>query len=281
MKSKKSFFGIKANEDWNLFIFNKNSKMPIIIENIGITHANSNYMIKRDNSDIFVFEYVLSGTGYIEIDNKIIEIKAGDVYCLEPGMSYCYYSSEKDPLEKIWINFYSEIFKDIFKAFNLNNKIVFKDTNTLDLFNELQSLKKLSNFSDEICFEIAPVLFNIVCQLCKSHSIKNTNKNDIVIKTKQLLDDSLYSYVTMDMIVDKIGVSKSHIIREFSKYYGYTPYNYLIEQKIAIAKKMLSLSKMKVSDISDTLGFSDSHYFSRIFKRKTGLSPQQYKSKKR
>ena len=72
MKSKKSFFGIKANEDWNLFIFNKNSKMPIIIENIGITHANSNYMIKRDNSDIFVFEYVLSGTGYIEIDTHTL-----------------------------------------------------------------------------------------------------------------------------------------------------------------------------------------------------------------
>lgn len=195
-------------------------------------------------------------------------------------MSYCYYSDKKNPLEKMWINFYSDMFVEIFKYFHLNGKILFKNSNTIELFQELQVLKKISNFSDDICYEIVPILFNILCQLSKSHTDKNKNINDIVTKTKQLLDDSLYSDITMDIIAKSIGVSKSHIIREFSKYYGCTPYNYLIEQKIAIAKKMITLSNMKISDISSTLGFHDSHYFSRIFKIKTGLSPQQYKNKK-
>lgn len=280
MRNKNEFYGIKANEDWNLFIFNKKSDKPIVIENIGITHANPRYMIKRENSDLFVFEYVLSGEGYIEIDGKIIKVEANDVYCLEPGMSYCYYSDKNNPMEKIWINFYSDLFKEIFKYFNLSGKILFKNTNTLDLFNELQYLKRISNFSDDICYEIAPVLFNILCQLGKSNIVKRKSQNDILVKTKQLLDESLYSNITMDIIADKVGVSKSHIIREFSKYYGCTPYNYLIDQKIAIAKKLITLSNMKISDISNTLGFNDSHYFSRIFKIKTGLSPQQYKNKK-
>ena len=172
------------------------------------------------------------------------------------------------------------MFVEIFKFFHLSGKILFKNSNTLDLFQELQVLKKISNFSDDICYEIVPILFNILCQLSKNHSDNTKNINDIVTKTKQLLDDSLYSDITMDIIANKIGVSKSHIIREFSKYYGCTPYNYLIEQKIAIAKKMITLSNMKISDISSTLGFHDSHYFSRIFKIKTGLSPQQYKNKK-
>jgi len=124
MKNKNVFYGVKANEDWHFFIFNKKSNMPIVIENIGITHANPKYMIKRENSDLFVFEYVLSGVGYIEINNEIIKVEAGDVYCLEPGMTYCYYSDKNDPLEKIWINFYSDLFVEIFKYFNLTGKVL-------------------------------------------------------------------------------------------------------------------------------------------------------------
>lgn len=280
MKKTNVFYGKKANEDWHLFIFNKKSKMPIVIENIGITHANPKYMIKRDKSDLFVFEYVLSGIGYIEINDEIIKVQAGDVYCLEPGMSYCYYSDKHNPLEKMWINFYSDLFIDIFKHFNLSGKILFKNTDTIELFNKIQSLKKVSNFSDDLCYEIAPILFNILCQLNKNDVLGEKNKDDVIVKTKQLLDDSIYTDITMDVIADKIGLSKSHIIREFSKYYGCTPYNYLISQKIAIAKKMISLSNMKIADISNTLGFSDPHYFSRLFKIKVGLSPQQYKTSK-
>lgn len=278
--NKPAFFGKEANEDWSLFIFNKNSTLPVIIENIGYTHKNPRYRISRTESDLFVFEYVISGTGYIEMNNQKYKVEAGDVYCIEPGHDHVYYSDPHDPFEKIWINFYSQLFVNIFKSFNIAGKVVFKQAECHELFSKLQQLARTTNFSDELCYDIAPVLFEIVCTISEK-SNQQLFSSPTASEIKRILDQSIYESITMDDIADQLHLNKSYIIREFSKYYGYTPYNYLLNQKIAIAKKMIALSQSTIGEISDKLAFSDAHYFSRLFKSKTGLSPQAYRKRKR
>lgn len=273
------FFGKEAGEDWALFIYNRKSQFPIIIENIGITYPNSRYRISRTNNDMFIFEYIISGSGYVEINNQIHKVSANDVYIIEPGQDHTYYSDPKNPFKKIWINFYSDIFISIYKSFGLSGKTVFKNTDTLELFEEIQNLKKISNFSDDICYEIAPILFKILCNLAA-----NSNKSVTISKTAKLtklyIDDTIYSNLTIEDISKDLNLSKAHIIREFTKNYGISPYNYLINQKIAIAKKMLILHNMNISEISSNLGFDDPNYFSKLFKKKTGMSPLQYRKSK-
>jgi AraC-like DNA-binding protein len=112
----------------------------------------------------------------------------------------------------------------------------------------------------------------------------NNNKLITISKTaklaKKYIDDSIYSNTTIEDIANTLNLSKAHIIREFTKNYGISPYNYLIEQKIATAKKMLLLHNMNIGEISSHLGFEDSNYFSKLFKKKTGVSPLQYRKSK-
>ena len=61
--------------------------------------------------------------------------------------------------------------------------------------------------------------------------------------------------------------------REFKRYYGVTPYQYILDRKIAVARRLLLVTNMKVFEISAQLGFSDEYYFSDLFKAKTGVSP--------
>lgn len=281
MKSFKDrkFFGKEAGEDWALFIYNRESPFPVVIENIGITHPNPRYRVSRTNNDMFIFEYILSGSGYIETNGETFEVTAGDVYIIEPGQDHTYYSNPKNPFKKIWINFFSDIFSDIFKSFGLSGKTVFKNSDTLDLFNEILNIRKISNFSDDICYEIAPIIFKILCNLAV-----NSNKLVTVSKTakltKEYVDNAIYSNTTIEDIANELNLSKAHIIREFTKNYGISPYNYLIEQKIATAKKMLILHNMNIGEISCLLGFEDTNYFSKLFKKKTGVSPLQYRKSK-
>lgn len=280
MKNEQTnFYGKEAREDWALFIYNRKSKFPIIIENIGITYPNPKYRVSRTNNDMFIFEYILSGSGYIEVKGETFKVSANDVYIIEPGQDHTYYSDPKNPFKKIWINFYSDIFTEIFKYFDLSNKTVFHNTETLELFEEIQNLKKISNFSDDICYEVAPILFKILCVLATN----NTNQISIsktAKLTKRYIDESIYSNTSLEDIANILNLSKAHIIREFTKNYGISPYNYLIEQKIATAKKMLILHNMNVNEISSQLGFEDSNYFSKLFKKKTGVSPLQYRKSK-
>ena len=76
-------------------------------------------------------------------------------------------------------------------------------------------------------------------------------------------------------------ISRAHLIRVFKQNKGITPYQFLLNEKIKIAKALLSTTEMSIKSISDKLCFADEHYFSHLFKQKTGLSPLKYKATKK
>ena len=58
---------------------------------------------------------------------------------------------------------------------------------------------------------------------------------------------------------------------------GISPINYLISKRIEESKNLLCTTNYSIRDISTIVGFSNSSYFSQMFKKSTGLSPREYK----
>ena len=85
--------------------------------------------------------------------------------------------------------------------------------------------------------------------------------------------------VSVEELVTKYHMSVGHFIRSFKKAYGYTPMSYRIIKQIEQAKNFLSEMDINISTVSKLCGFSDPLYFSRQFKRHTGMSPTEYKNK--
>ena len=70
----------------------------------GITLPDPDYEIRRSSGECYVFEYVLSGRGTVQQDEKTVLVKGGDVYLLHPGHFHHYFPDPKDPWEKIHIS---------------------------------------------------------------------------------------------------------------------------------------------------------------------------------
>ena len=81
----------------------------------------------------------------------------------------------------------------------------------------------------------------------------------------------------MQDLYDEIHLSKSQISREFKKYFNTTPYQYLLNHRIAISKNLLTKTRLSIKEISDSLCFVDEYHFSAIFKKKNGISPTAYR----
>jgi AraC-like DNA-binding protein len=228
----------------------------------------------KSKTRIYTWYYWDENKDLYYVDNSLEEQLAEP---WESTFKFVITDNKREVFSKIWDGrYYPRAVRD---KVDLSNKIVFHNTETLELFKEIQNLKKISNFSDDICYEVAPILFKILCVLATN------NTNQITISktaklTKRYIDESIHSNTSLEDIANMLNLSKAHIIREFTKNYGISPYNYLIEQKIATAKKMLILHNMNVNEISSQLGFEDSNYFSKLFKKKTGVSPLQYRKSK-
>ena len=95
---------------------------------------------------------------------------------------------------------------------------------------------------------------------------------------KNALLSSIYSKKNLDEIAADLFMSKSNLIRSFKKQTGLTPYQFLLNEKMSVAKTLLATTTMQVKNIAELLCFSDEHYFSFLFKQKTGLTPSQYKN---
>lgn len=276
---KNIIYGDTSFEKMNYFTYDSTKEYPIRIESIGITYPNKKYFIERHHADYYVLEYVISGKGYVICDDKKYTVEANDVYLIHLGTKHRYGADANDPYEKIWVNFFSGIFTDIITAYGLSSRVVFKSTDCRELFDELLQLAEKYNDNDEIYLKASELIFQIILRL-----VDNTEKQNVsvtAIKTKEILDQLIYRKVTMQELYDEIHLSKSQISREFKKYFGVTPYQYLLNRRIAISQNLLSKTELSIKEISDALCFADEYHFSSLFKKKNGISPTAYRKNNR
>lgn len=85
--------------------------------------------------------------------------------------------------------------------------------------------------------------------------------------------------VSIAQVAELSNYSQRHFIRLFSAAYGKTPQQYLIDTRIRHSCALLKRTNLSVTEIAIRCGFSDANYFSRIFRRVTGFTPNSYRKK--
>lgn len=113
-------------------------------------------------------------------------------------------------------------------------------------------------------------------QLLQSKGYKNI-RND-VLEAVNFIEKHYSDDISLSDVAQYINISKNHLSYLFKKETGQTFSDYLIQYRMTKARKLLeSNRKYTVSEIAEMTGFHDTGYFSKVFKKTTGLSPNQYK----
>jgi len=116
--------------------------------------------------------------------------------------------------------------------------------------------------------------------LCESFSTYNKDyKNHIVVNVKKYITEHIGEKLTLNKVAEVFNISPNYLSVLFSKYndVGFT--DYINQSKIETAKEMMAGGDYKIYEISDILGFESAFYFSRVFKKVTGISPRDYMNK--
>jgi AraC-like DNA-binding protein len=107
-------------------------------------------------------------------------------------------------------------------------------------------------------------------------SEKNENEDRIVEAIVHYLKSNITNQLYLDDICKNICFSKSYIKQLFSRKKGEGIMQFFTSLKIDESKRLLREESLNITQISEMLGFSSVHYFSRVFKNRTGVSPRAY-----
>lgn len=206
----------------------------------------------------------ISGTGIFQIATKRFVINPGDVLFLPANTPY---KVEYSDSESIVIHFdncnYTEA-ENI--CFENSATIKFCFDQLLKSWKEQASINK----SKSMIYDI----------LDKMENYQRKSIDDTAVASCVRYMEEHYCDPTLDIeaLCDISFISVSTLQRAFSKYFGISPKQYLIQLRMNRAKELLTKKDLSIKEISSACGFTDEKYFSRAFKKKYGYPPIQLKN---
>ncbi len=127
--------------------------------------------------------------------------------------------------------------------------------------------EKLNFYSDDMKNEMAPV-------------VSFDSKQSLVKESLEYIDKHYQEQMSVSDISRALGTSTSYLSRIFKESTGETIIRTINNKRIERAKAYLAETDYKVYEVADILGFENVTYFSRFFKKHTGMSPKEYKEDK-
>lgn len=260
-------------ENIKLMSYDKNT--PFGIRFVGETICDEKYIIKREKSDIAAFEYIVSGTGTLEINSGIYHPKKGDMFFISEGSDHLYYSQKENGWHKYFISFYGEIADALIENYLTQGVYLYENVFLEKNFRRIFDIAFNTQNTQAATRQLTVELFKIFTAV---HSRQMLDGEDLADKIKRYIDNNLARELKLDELSHSLNYSKNHIINVFVKKFNQTPYKYYCDSKIALAKDYLSNSGMTIAEISNALSYADQQYFSYCFKKATGLTPRKYRS---
>lgn len=103
------------------------------------------------------------------------------------------------------------------------------------------------------------------------------NRSELVSQVVEILESHVYSTVSIEDICKQVGYSRGHVCSHFKKETGKTVNSYFQYLKIEEAKRLILETNQDFTSISDTLGFGNPQYFSKVFRSLTGHTPGHFR----
>jgi AraC-like DNA-binding protein len=212
---------------------------------------------------------VVSGAGTLDGDEKQI-LQAHTIYLVPPDVKHC--ESTEKSLDTIWIGLRGNKLPDpgneimLVKNEYLTKKIV-------NLWRMAE--RRHGHIGSELDGRLSVIMGQFFRQLLQH---KNNETHSITDAVKYM-QDNFTEQISFADLAKEAGYSEGHFYRSFKRLTGETPSHFLTSIRIRHAYHMLQYTNFTLSEIATLSGFNEQFYFSRVFKKWIGVSPNHSRKK--
>ena len=222
--------------------------------------------------------YIPTGRGEFETKNSKVNILPGDVIKLYPEDWHRYRPDVKVGWEEYWIGFEGPASEDfLLKSLFPENKSEVGNIGHHDeviyLFNQALNITRKN--SPGFAQIITGIVFQLVAYIINPgyQALAGKKADYIYEESVSIIRQHIKNGVDFQKMAANCGLSYSHFRKLFKEKTGFSPQQFLINERLGYARRLLSSTDLTIEEISEKCGFQSAFYFSNIFKKKTGYSP--------
>lgn len=272
--------------------------------NVDHVDLDTKWNYKNVISPYFRLYYIDAGEGEISDVSATVKLEPGFLYII-PSFTLCNLSCQSH-LGQYFIQFFEES-SDGISLFE-NNRSIFKVKATaIDIMNfarlleinpgrginrsddprvyeknifykEYQELNNRQSMSTFI--ETHGILLQLVSRFLQPEILKHKETGHVPVKilnTISYIQLNLNQELSVTFLAERANLHTDYFSRLFQQYTGERPVKYIQEKRIERAQYLMVTTQMTYSEIATQTGFENVFYFSKIFKKITGMSPGNYK----
>ena len=254
----------------------------------GTQICQSDFSMKPHIRQEYLIHYILAGKGRYRTPEREYALKAGDLFLIYPGQPVNYSTDPYDPFHFSWFSFSGpraasiveqlgfrpdDCVRHLHSRFSINDKI-------------LECIETINLGASHNDFQISANLYQIFALIAESHLLDSHNEPDAHDAGREHINRATFfirmnymSPITVNDIVQFVGLERSYFSKIFHRYTGMTAQNYLRSVRIGQSKLLLEHTTYSIKEIASFVGFQDESYFSRVFKEVEGTSPQTYRAR--
>ena len=277
-------------------------QLHLLILNVGLAIHNADWNWRNVNIPFTWLYYVTEWAARILLPTLIQELKPDHLYLVPSFTTHSYLCDTH------FVHYYLHIYEDhqsessILEDFSFPTEIPAGDLE-LPLIKRLCGINptmqlpqsdptsydnnptlikniiknKQRTFCDKV--ESRGIVYQLMARFLKDAQPKTEINDDRIQKVLSYIRKNIYKTIDIDSLAAISCLSKDHFIRLFKKEINNTPLQYINQKKIEKAQLILITDSMPVKNISYLLAYEDHSYFNRLFKKLTGVTPQQYRDR--
>lgn len=249
--------------------------------------AEYHYRERNEGISEYVLIYCIEGEGWYEIEDERFEVRPNEFFILPAESPHRYSADIESPWSIYWVHFTGTQAPGFIHSFNSQHKTIHEKVSPLseriELIEEIYKTLERGYSTDNIGYANC-CLWHLLGSFCYQpafESKKSGIADDTIENSIQLMKNNVDQNLKLKELAEHASFSVSHYSTLFKKKTGFAPIEYFIHLKIQKACQFLDLTSLNVYEIAEALGYSDPHYFSRLFQNIMGVSPTAFRDEKR
>lgn len=229
--------------------------------------------------------YVLSGRGHFLVEDALITVRENDIVIVNPNVEHTEKSLDAKPLEYLvfGVEGLALAFGDerdpknyYYCSYGLGKNHFYSLSKVL-----LKEINDKHSGYEAICHDILEILLISIARSERINilTLESARLPRECALAKRYIDSNYAGSITLDSLAEAAHINKYYLSHAFTKALGMSPISYLIQRRLEAAQDLLLETDHSIAQVASSTGFASQSYFSHLFKKLTGLSPNQFRRK--